>query len=108
MPLLGGIQCTEMRLSPSEVQHRLQKTESESFDGAVSALRRSAVVIAGFNTAGFAVTALTQSHKITDLTVRPSTLLTSAMLIQMPLHTRVARMTLSVSHACHMSMYNLL
>ena len=37
--------------------------------GAVSALKRSAVVIAGFNTAGFAVTALTQSHKITDLTV---------------------------------------
>jgi len=36
---------------------------------AVHALKRSAVVIAGFNTAGFAVTALTQSHKITDLTV---------------------------------------
>lgn len=30
----------------------------------------SAVVIAGMNTVGFAITALTKSHKITDLTVR--------------------------------------
>lgn len=29
----------------------------------------SAVVIAGMNTVGFAITALTKSHKITDLTV---------------------------------------
>ena len=37
---------------------------------AVSALKRSFLVCAGFNTAGFAITAITQSHKITDLTVR--------------------------------------
>jgi hypothetical protein len=37
---------------------------------AVQALKRSALVIAGFNTAGFAITAVTRSHKITDLTVR--------------------------------------
>ena len=86
MPLLGGIQCGEMRLSPSKVQYRLHKTHINFRHGAVSALRRSAVVIAGFNTAGFAVTALTQSHKITDLTVRLSSLLWSANSAQIPLH----------------------
>ena len=39
--------------------------------GAVQALKRSAYVIAGFNTAGFAATAISQSHKVTDLTVCP-------------------------------------
>ncbi|BDA45900.1 hypothetical protein COCOBI_07-6870 [Coccomyxa sp. Obi] len=34
----------------------------------LQALKRSALVIAGFNTAGFAITAVTRSHKITDLT----------------------------------------
>ncbi|EIE22535.1 DUF1295-domain-containing protein [Coccomyxa subellipsoidea C-169] len=34
----------------------------------LQALKRSALVIVGFNTAGFAVTAVTRSHKITDLT----------------------------------------
>lgn len=33
-----------------------------------AALKHSAKVIAGANTLGFAVTAVTQSHKITDLT----------------------------------------
>ncbi len=33
------------------------------------ALAMSAIVIAGMNTVGFAITALTKSHKITDLTV---------------------------------------
>ena len=53
----------------------------------VQALKRSALVIAGFNTAGFAVTAVTRSHKITDLTVRPVYLLcpaTSLLLTQVP------------------------
>ncbi len=53
----------------------------------VQALKRSALVIAGFNTAGFAVTAVTRSHKITDLTVRPIYLLcpaTSSLLTQVP------------------------
>lgn len=34
------------------------------------ALKTSALVIAGMNAIGFTVTALTKSHKITDLTVR--------------------------------------
>lgn len=43
------------------------------------------MVIAGFNTAGFAVTALTQSHKITDLTVGLAAFQRPTFAVQTPL-----------------------
>ena len=59
------------RQSASCSKHSPHKGKCQQAEPAGAALRTSALVIAGLNTVGFIITAITKSHKITDLTVRP-------------------------------------